>query len=85
MRVRLFLRIVLGLFVLSAAGLAQTLAQANAAGVLDVPADLRPDLARWVDLQVRSTAEDVTVLLSPLPVADTAVEGGPVHATSCVD
>ncbi len=66
---------------LSAIGLASTIAQATEVGALDVPDELRDDLDEWVDLQTRSTAEEVTILLSPIPDAG---GDGPVRATSCL-
>jgi hypothetical protein len=76
------LRAVLSTPGLTATGLASTIAQASEFGVLDLPDDFAADVDRWVDLQIRSTAEDVTILLSPLPTATTG--DGPVHATACL-
>jgi hypothetical protein len=78
------LRAVLSTPGLSATGLAATIAQASEYGLLDMSDDLGDDLDEWVDLQIRSTAEDVTILLSPIPVADTGGDG-PVRAASCLD
>ena len=59
----------------TASGLAPTIAEARAWDVLDIPPELSDDLDHWIDLQTRSTAEVVTILLSPLPTP-TATGGG---------
>jgi hypothetical protein len=77
------LRAVLSTPGLSATGLASMIAVASELGVLEMPQELGDDVDDWVDLQIRSTAEDVTILLSPIPVAD-ALGDGPVRARSCL-
>jgi hypothetical protein len=77
------LRAVLSTPGLSATGLASTIAEASELGVLDMPDEFGDDVDEWVDLQIRSTAEDVTILLSPPPAAATLGDG-PVHAMSCL-
>jgi hypothetical protein len=67
-----------------ATGLASFLSPWRMWGVIRVPADLDDDFDRWDDLQLRSTIEDVTILLAPAvdPLDDT---GLPVKAAACVD
>ena len=67
----------------SATGLAPTIAEGRSWGVLDIPHHLSADLDHWVDLQTRSTAEDVTILLSPLPTIPAGHGDGAVRAIRC--
>jgi hypothetical protein len=66
----------------SATGLAALLGPWPNWGVLDVPAELEDEFDRWIDLQKRSTADIVTVLLAPMPEQDQAAS--PVSATACL-
>jgi hypothetical protein len=66
----------------SATGLAALLGPWPNWGVLDVPAELEDEFNRWIDLQKRSTADIVTVLLAPMPERDHTAS--PVSATACL-
>jgi hypothetical protein len=53
-----------------ARGMASVLSVGSAWGAIDVPPELSDELDRWVDLQVRSAADEVTILLSPAVTDD---------------
>jgi hypothetical protein len=78
------LRAVLSTPDLPATGLAVPLAPLRAWGLLGVLPDLDDDFDDWNDLQTRSAADEVTILLAPAvdPPDDT---GRPVKAAACVD
>jgi hypothetical protein len=67
-----------------ATGLGSALAPWRAWDLIEIPAELDDDFDAWNDLQTRSAADDVTILLAPAvdPRDDT---GRPVHAAACVD
>jgi hypothetical protein len=66
----------------SATGLAALLGRWPDWGVVDVPAELEGEYDRWIDLQKRSTADNVTVLLAPVSGREHGAP--PVSAAACL-
>jgi hypothetical protein len=68
----------------AASGLARHLEGADRFGLVEMPAQARDQVGRWVELQTRAALDDVTVLLAPAtPVRGSGRRG--VRAAACLD